>query len=321
MKIVRRQRWAASLLLSLFFSVACGQGQTAPRFSGFINARYSYDNKDSSTQGFDIRRVRLAADGMLSDKVDYKFQTEYETEVKIIDAFLRWKIAPEFNIQVGEYKVQYSQETLYGPTSWLTIENPAAVARLNGYNDLSGIKANGRDIGISIYGSLFNKVFSYKLGVFNGNGINTKDDNDKKDIAGLVWLRPISNLAFSFGLYNGHYGAKGNEHIRNRTSVGAEWKDRKLTIRSEYLHGNTAGQQSDGIYGHVAYFVSPKIQPLISVDYFKADKELDEHQTSYQVGVNILPVNRLRIQVAYTYTDYKASKDVHQIETQFILQF
>lgn len=293
----------------------------APKISGFINARYAWSDKEDATHGFDIRRVRLAADGVLSDKVDYKFQAEYETSVKVIDAYLRWKIRPEVNVQIGEFKVQYSQETLYGPVTWITIENPAAVAKLNGYSDLSGLKANGRDVGVTLYGDLFNKVVTYRIGVFNGNGINTKDDNDKKDFSGLLWVRPLKQLAFSIGHYQGTYGAKGDEHVRIRNSAGVEYKDDKLTVRGEYLNGNTAGQKSDGAYATAAYWISKAVQPLLSVDYFKADRDGDEKQWNYQVGVNVIPVKKLRIQAAYTYTNNKVAKDVNQFETQFILQF
>lgn len=300
---------------------ADAQELKAPKISGLVNARYSYDDNAESTHGFDIRRVRLAADGVLSDKFDYKFQAEYETSVKVIDAYIRWKISPMLNVQIGEYKVQYSQETLYGPATWLTIENPAAVARLNGYNDLSGQKSNGRDVGVTLYGDLPGRLLSYRIGVFNGNGINTKDDNNKKDFAALVWLRPVDHLALSVGQYLGHYGTRGDEKTRNRTSVGAEWKDRHLTIRSEYLYGKTDRQKSDGAYLTVAYFAKPKLQPLVSVDYFKADREQDERQWSYQVGLNYLPINKLRIQAAYTYTDNKVAGNRNQLEAQFIVQF
>lgn len=298
-----------------------GQELKAPKISGLVNARYSWSDKDGDTHGFDVRRVRLAAEGVLSESLDYKFQAEYETSVKVIDAYLRWKIAPEINVQIGEYKVQYSQETLSGPATWLTIENPTAVAKLNGYSDLSGLKANGRDVGITLYGDLLNKVLSYRVGVFNGNGINTKDNNKKKDFAGLLWLRPLKQLAFSVGHYQGSYGEKGNEHVRIRNSAGLEYKDDKLTFCSEYLSGNTAGQKSDGAYASLGYWASKTIQPVVSVDYFKADKDADEHQWNYQVGLNWVPVKKLRVQAAYTYTKYKEASDASQFETQFILQF
>lgn len=322
MRIIQNMRITlAGLLTAVAVLPAVAQELKETRFSGLVNARYAWSDQEGDTHGFDIRRVRLAADGALNDQIDFRLQAEYETTVKVIDAFLRWKIASALNVQIGEYKVQYSQETLYGPATWLTIENPAAVARLNGYNDLSGLKANGRDVGVTLYGDLFRRVVSYRVGVFNGNGINTKDDNDKKDFAGLLWVRPLEELSFTVGHYQGTYGAKGDEHVRIRTSAGVEYKDDKLTLRSEYVGGNTAGQRSDGAYATAAYWVTKSVQPVVSVDYWKADRDGDERQLNYQAGVNIIPVKKLRIQLAYTYSDNRVASDASLLEGQFILQF
>lgn len=314
-------RTLVGILVAASVLPVSAQELKAPKISGLVNVRYSWSDKEGDTHGFDVRRVRLAADGELGERLDYKFQAEYETTVKVIDAYLRVKILPEVNVQIGEYKVPYSQETLYGPATWLTIENPAAVAKLNGYNDLSGIKANGRDVGVTLYGDLLNKLIGYRVGVFNGNGINIKDNNNKKDFAGLIWIRPLKGLAFSVGHYQGVYGEKGDEHVRVRNSAGVEYKTARLTLRSEYLNGNTAGKKSDGVYATAAYWVSKVVQPIASVDYFKADRDGDERQWNYQVGANIVPIKRLRIQAAYTHSNNKVAKNSNQFETQVILQF
>ena len=296
-----------------------------PRISGLANIRYSYDDDASTTHGFDVRRVRLAVKGDLHKKLDYCVQAEYETTVKVIDAYFRWKIMPELNMQVGEFKAAYSQETTYGPSSWLVIENPAAVAKLNGYNDLSGIKANGRDIGLRLYGSLFQKrefnILRYSVGVYNGSGINIKDENNQKDVAGFLWINPVRQLTLSGGYYAGSYGAKGSEHVRNRASAGLEWKDKRLTVRSEYLWGNTAGMHSNGVYAQAAYWVHHMVQPVLSYDYFKQDKGTNVYQHNLQVGVNIACIKYLRVQAAYTHTLLNGGGHKNLAEIQAIVQY
>lgn len=78
---------------------------SVPKVSGLINVRYTYNSDDATPNSFDIRRLRLAVSGDISPKIDYKFQAEYETSVKVIDAFVRFKPAKAFNVQVGEFKV------------------------------------------------------------------------------------------------------------------------------------------------------------------------------------------------------------------------
>lgn len=327
MKKLNKQLVLAAFLLAPASINAQSLTPSVPTISGLANFRYSYDSGDDSRHGFDIRRVRLAASGDLSPRLDYKVQAEYETSVKVIDAYARVRIAKPFNIQVGEFKVPYSQETLYGPTSWLTIENPTAVAKLNGYQDLAGLKSNGRDVGLLLYGDAFLSAdssfrhFSYKVGVFNGNGINVKDNNNQKDFALLLYYRPIKSLAITFGQYFGHFGESGSVEDRDRTSAGIEFKGERLTVRSEYLHGKTAGQKSDGLYAHAAFKASKVFQPLLSYDFFKSDADNDERQSNFQAGLNITPIKHVRVQLAYTLKHYEVASDVHQVEAQALFQF
>lgn len=319
--------FTAFLLAAAAILPAQAQKLSLPKISGLVNGRYSWSNEDGNDHGFDVRRVRLAATGDITPKLDYKIQAEYETNVKIIDAYVRWKIAKPFAVQIGEFKVPYSLETSYGPTTWQTIENPTPVAKLNGYQDISGLKANGRDVGILFYGDIFPSsdgsfsYLSYKAGVFNGNGINTKDNNNKKDVAAQLLVRPIKHLTLSGAHYQGNYGARHEEKVRVRQSAGFEWKDSQFTLRSEYLHGRTGNEKSNGAYATAAYKIGKYVEPVLSYDYFKQDTKGDEYQNDYQVGINVSPIKHLRIQAAYTFQDYKVAKNVHLVEVQGIIDF
>ncbi len=328
MKRDKKREIASIALLTLAAISATAQKIEAPKISGLVNIRYSWNDANQNTHGFDVRRVRLAASGKLSDNLDYKFQAEYETSVKVIDAFLRWKISPEFGIQIGQFKLPYSQETLYGPATWLVQDNPTVVSKLNGYNDLSGLKSNGRDAGFIVYGGFLHQqddfdIIRYKAGVFNGNGINIKDNNKRKDYTALLYISPVKPLSITAGIYDGAYSAQeGAEEIkRQRISTGFEWKDEKLTVRSEYIHGNTGGQKSDGVYAQATYFVTPKIQPVASYDFFEANTATGETQNNYQLAVNILPVKHLRIQAGWTYSHYNTGKTVSSASAQLLVDF
>ncbi len=326
---MRKRDFTKWMLAALAAAPLAAQSQTIklPKISGLANVRYSYSSDDDTPHGFDVRRIRLAASGDFTPYLDYKVQAEYETSVKVIDAYVRLKLHPALNVQIGEFKVPYSQETLYGPATWTTIENPAVVSRLNGYQDLSGLKANGRDVGVMLYGDVLRdkerkfSYVSYKAGVFNGNGINTKDNNNKKDVAALLYLRPLKPLTFTVGHYQGSYGELHEEHVRIRTTGGAEWSDGALTLRSEYIHGNTGGKKSDGVYALAAYKIGGVVEPLLSYDYFRADKDAAESSNNYQVGVNVIPLKNFRIQAAYTYQQHKVAQDTHLAEVQLIASF
>lgn len=310
-----------------------------PKVSGLINLRYGYDS-GSETNSFDIRRTRLAVSGEIGPKIDYKFQAEFgggsttsAAYGKLIDAFVRFKFAKEFNAQVGQFKVEYSQETLDGPASWVTIENPQAVAKLNGYNDESGLKANSRDVGIRFYGGFGHKegfdIVSYKIGLYNGNGINLKDNDKKKDFAGLLYINPIKELTITYGQYLGHYTkAITSDSLvtidRNRRSAGLTFKKNDLFFRSEYLGGKTDKTEHQGFYATFAYTFKHGIQPLVSYSYYQKNRDTKvDNQNDFQIGLNWKANKWIRTQVAYTYTKYtdsnKDSKNL--IEAQLIATY
>ncbi len=315
---------------------------STPKVSGLINARYAYNSDAAKVNSFDLRRVRLAVGGNFGKTIDYKLQAEYETSVKIIDVFVRFKPVEAFNVQVGEFKVEYSQESQDGPATWITIENPAVINKLTGYNDVSGLSSNSRDVGIRIYGNVGKRedyhVFGYKLGVYNGNGINLKDNDEYKNVAGFITLNPNKRLTLSAGEYIGHYTPEAvnadsikagwdvndNAIKRNRTSAGVTYKSDKLLIRSEYLYGQTGETEQQGAFATAAYTFAHGIQPLLSYGFYQKDLSAKaDYQNDFTIGVNWQPIKYLRGQLNYTLTKYaKSSKpNGNLLEAQLIATF
>lgn len=311
---------------------------STPKVGGLLNGRYAYDSSDKSNS-FDIRRLRLAVSGDFGKSVDYKLQAEYgggssssAATVKLLDAYLRVKIAKGLNIQAGEFKVAYSQETLDGPATWLTIENPTVVNKLNGYSDESGQSANSRDVGLRLYGSFGHKkgydLVTYKLGVYNGNGINLKDNDKYKDVEAFITFNPVKELTLSAGQYIGRYtkvsGSEKATATRNRTSAGFTYKPGNLTLRSEYLYGKTGTVSHQGVYATAAYLLPHGIQPLLSYGYYQKDKETAvDNQADYLVGANWWASKNLRLQLNYTFTKYTNStkKNRNLVEAQITASF
>ena len=307
-----------------------------PKFSGFVNIRYKYSDKDNSNS-FDIRRARLSASGKLHPKLEYKIQAEYETSVKILDAYFIYKVHPAFNIQVGQFKAPFTQESYISPTSLTTIDNTTAISKLNGYKDESGVSslANGRDVGIQFQGGFLKSkagfsVLNYKIGVFNGSGINTTDNNKKKDVGGNLVVRPLEHLSFSGGYYAGsYYGTnptikdeeEKSDHVRNRANAGIKYDNNKLLVTSEYVYGHTATLEGQGVNVLAAYTIGKHWQPLLSYDYYQKDKNDSADTQIYQVGVNYRPIKYFRLQAAYTHEKTTGSDDVNNVIVQATVQF
>ena len=275
-----------------------------PKISGSVWARYQFDTY-AGDKGFDIRRARLDIKGNIAPKL------EFASSPKIIDAFVRYTPVKGFGVQFGQAKFPFTLENPISPLKLETIENAMGVSYMSGFSDLAGIKANGRDIGLSIFGDLFKGVINYQLGVYNGAGINKSDDNKHKDFAGRLNVNPIKHLTLSGSVYLGKTGAQAEMADRNRYAVGARFDNKALVLRSEYIWGSTGEQQSEGVYALAGYWVTKKIMPVVRYDYFCKNAGATDlavkkasAQTNYLVGIDYWPLKNLRLQFNYTYQHF-----------------
>lgn len=297
-----------------------------PKVSGFLNMRYQWDGADRSNS-FDIRRARVSLKGDLVPALDYCLQVEFAGSPKILDAYIRYKVARQFNVQAGEFKIPFSMENAYSPTALETAENSMAISRLCNYSDISGTASNGRDVGIALYGGFWKKegynVLDYEAGVFNGSGINVRDDNKAKDFSGRLTVNPTRHLSLSGSFYHGTFGKQSEAtHNRTRVAAGIRWEDERLLVRSEYIYGKTSGMKSEGVYAVAGYFVHPKFQPVLKYDFFRLDRsDASTKDNYYLVGLNYYPFTFMRLQANYTYKDLGKSPDAHVFSLQFFAMF
>lgn len=163
-------------------------------------------------------------------------QGDFTKSAALVDAFVKVKFNPYINVQVGQFKIPFSIENPYAPLDLEAIDNAQVINALSGFSDVSG-NGNykfGREIGVMLYGGFINmetfgkrfQLFNYSVGVFNGAGINTKDNNKTKDIAGRLELHPwIKELVLAGSMYIGEYQTTNNENaVRNRYGIGGEYK-------------------------------------------------------------------------------------------------
>ncbi len=143
------------------------------------------------------------------------------------------------------------------------------VSKLAGFSDRAGEHAsNGRDIGLQLQGDFLKNangrnLLHYQIGVFNGQGTNTKDVDNQKNVIGGVWVMPVSGMRIGAFGWTGSYARKGtwndDEHdatriqptmsgnpfstmvrktssTKNRYAFSFEYKKDGWTVRSEYIH-------------------------------------------------------------------------------------
>lgn len=282
-----------------------------PRISGYVQLGYEYTDNSSS---FFIKRVRLTLAGdIVADRLDYRIQIEFASP-KVVDVYLNYKALPQLNVKLGQFKLPFSIEnTEYPPTRIEFIDYPMALQRLMGFCEPLGettLSATGRDLGVNLYGGFLKaddgrRIIRYDLGLYNGAGINTRDNNKSKDVAARLMVEPLAGLLISGSYY---YGEFGGEYLkRERYAVGACYDRGPVVVRSEWLGGKTGALRSDGIYAMLGWRVGKNVMPAFRYDTFRSDvDDSATRQTNYTVGCSWAPVKHLRCQLDYTYEDYKA---------------
>ena len=254
-------------------------GLELPKLSGFVQGMYIANLSQEGTltdNTLRMRRVRLSVEGTLFKGLTYKIQGDFSRSPMLVDAYLKYKVCDEFAIQLGQFKTPFSIESPINPVNLEIFDYSESVQKLVGYSDVCGVGSLGRDLGLMATGNLFPvkgeegiqyHVVNYALGVFNGNGANQLDNNNRKDIVGRLEVHPgLKNLTLSGSYYNGYYTNKTVETeindlidgtlefgekpsldkfghgTRNRWSAGIHYNDGSLVIRGEFLNGITSLQ-------------------------------------------------------------------------------
>lgn len=301
-----------------------------PRISGYVQAGYEWSDVSSS---FFIKRVRLDLRGDIARKLDYRVQLEFASSPKIVDAYLQYRPFRQLNFKLGEYKIPFTIEnTDYVPLKFELIEYPLALQRLMGFAEPIGgrmvggvmqggetLKDTGRDMGLTLHGSFFpcgeRALLSYEVGVFNGAGINLRDNNRSKDVVARLTLRPVRGLTLSGSWYGGEYGADCLE--RQRVSAGVCYDRGRGVVRGEWIGGRTGYAATEeyaaGTFDSSGWYVlggvrlTPSLMPVVRYDTLLSDTASDDsRQTNWTAGILWHPVKYLRCQLNYTYEHYAA---------------
>lgn len=250
------------------------------KFSGYVMSQYQYTGQDSKeSNSFNIRMVRMALDGRLMKDFYWKVQLQVNgntsdlgSSPRMVDAFAEWQKYEAFKIKAGQFKRPFTFENPMHPITQGFMGYSQNVSKLAGFSDRTGEHAsNGRDIGVQIQGDLIKNaagrnLLHYQVGVFNGQGTNHKDVDQRKDVIGGIWVSPVKGLRIGAFGWTGSSARKGtwdvtdaNHNVvknedgsvkthsgvrslsKNRYAFSAEYAANDWTVRSEYIHSQGYG--------------------------------------------------------------------------------
>lgn len=336
---------------------------TAPHFSGYIIGQYQYSSQEAAkSNSFNLRMVRVAVDGRLLNNFYYKAQAQINGNTttngnspRLVDAFVEWQKMPELKIKAGQFKRPFTFENPMHPVDQGFMGYAQNVSKLSGFNDRVGEHAsNGRDIGVQIQGDIIKNaagrtLLHYQIGIFNGQGINTKDVDQQKDVIGGAWVKPTAGLRIGAFGWTGSYARKGADGIKSlkkhRYAISGEYKACDWTFRSEYIHStgycfkttynekadlskdevNTAaGNKADGFYAiAIAPIKKKKLHVKARYDLYRPQAEWATCKTLYELGADcvILPGVQINLEYAFVNDRSLAKHDYNMIDAQLSIRF
>lgn len=311
------------------------------KFSGYIMSQYQYSDKENNkgekdANTFNIRMVRMALEGRLVKDFYWKAQLQLNGNTsnltmspRIVDAFAEWQKFDAFKVKAGQFKRPFTFENPMHPITQGFMSYSQNVTKLSGFSDRSGEHAsNGRDIGVQLQGDVLKAkdghyLLHYQVGVFNGQGTNMKDVDQRKDVIGGVWVAPVKGLRIGAFGWTGSYARKGTWNVtdanhqtvvddngavvtksgvrslkKNRYAFSAEYAANDWTARAEYIHSQgygfsttyTSGKETDCNVNYAAGnkadgFYTLLIAPVISKKlYAKARYDLYRPQANWHTS-------------------------------------
>ena len=349
------------------FSVASAKEKaevfSKPKFSGYAIGQYQYNGQHGAeSNSFNLRMVRMSLSGRILGDFAYLLQGQVNGNTstlgdspRMVDVYIEWQKLPFLKIKAGQFKRPFTFENPMNPIDQGFMGYSQNIMKLAGFNDRVGEhSSNGRDIGVQVQGDLVKTasgrpLLHYQVGVFNGQGINTKDVDNRKDVIGGAWVMPVEGLRIGAFGWTGSYARKGSDGVKslskNRYAISGEYVFDDWTFRSEYIHSTgygfktvynqsadakaddvntSAGNKSDGFYAlAIAPVIKKKLHVKARYDLYRPQAEWGTSKTYYEVGVDYMFCKNLQINLEYAFVNDR-SLDRHNysmIDTQLSFRF
>ena len=295
------------------------------KLSGYGMVQYQgHDKENAHENSFQLRLVRLALEGRIQQDWYWKLQMQINGNTsslnaspRVVDVFAEWQKYKYFMVKAGQFKRPFTFENPMHPITQGFMSYSQPISKLAGFSDRTGEQSsNGRDIGLQIQGDFLKNqagrnLLHYQIGVFNGEGMNQKDRDNRKDIIGGLWVMPIQGLRI--GAF-GWTGSRASVGAKNRYALSAEYAKDDWTVRSEYVHSQgyaenrDKGDKADGWYAlAIAPIIKNKMHVKARYDCYRDQKTWNSSKTFYEIGADYLFSKNVQLNIEYARVNERAT--------------
>jgi hypothetical protein len=310
-------------------------GSVASRIkvTGYAQGGYTakFVKEDANSNTFDLKRVVLMVGAEVAPKFHAFFMHEFKSGA-VQEYYLEYRPFTGMNFRLGQSKIELSLENPLSPTILESISPMSqGVFWLCGADPLMG-NPSGRDLGLMMYGELFNHKVKYVIEVVNGGQINTTDKNNQKNVIGKLEYRftpgfkivASGQKGYGYSVATSKYNniAEGETYRQDRYTAGFDYKfkptgndffnRRCAMIRSEVLGGRDGDVGSFGAYASTAVPVYKGLDIVGLVDYFNYNTDRGLKKTNLMIGAQYWIFKKCRLQLQYTHS--LLSKELRKVE-------
>jgi hypothetical protein len=222
------------------------------------------DNFNGGRQ-FELGATRLDISGQLPSNFMYRMQLDFRRSPSILDAQVGYRFSDQFRVVAGASKPFLSADLDPSPANTDFINRARLV----------GTMMNSREIGVTALGE--SEGFNYRLGMYNGNGLQGGNDNRFLYTARFGYSVALeSEGTVDFGV-NGAINTSQSERVGNSGLFSSG--DRTI-------YGAFVKYDSDTFFGTIEF---------LQTDFEVQGVDLDETITGFYatVGNNISEQNQL----------------------------
>ena len=294
-------------------------GSSSPdvTMGGYGQARYTiYDDDSGMDDTFSLSRLYWMMRGTVAEDWSVHVGAYLSHDFVLLDATLTWEIDPMFNLSAGQFLLPFSFEQLTSSSKLDTVDRAV----------ISDSCCDHRDIGVRANGSLMENKVTYGVAIVNGNGINTTDNNDKKDVVARVQVQPflgtegpLAGLLVAGAFQTGEQPMMGVDALGAEIVLGDEkrtryigtavWKFEDIKLQGEYLQQELedSGITADGYYVLGTYdleVAGQTVQPVVKYEQMDPNDDVDDDETKRTtLGVNWFAGPKTKISVNYRIID------------------
>lgn len=262
----------------LFFLAVAGWAQEPVqagfgtiKINGLAQAWYYHDETAGMADTFRLRRMEIRLSGNIRPEIAWftmidpaQIREDLARKSPLQDFGVSFLYVPKTAVNIGQLKVPFGMEGLEPSAKLDTIERSAMSAVFK-WTDI-------RDQGVWLSGDyeVAGVALQPTLGVFNGEGQNTADVNDRKDVAGRLVAKPVQGLHLGAAFYQGQKGAV--KVLNERWGLEAKYGRDRFSVKTEYAQGHSGGLSRQTAYGAAAYRFLKDIEGVVKYDWWDPDR-------------------------------------------------